>query len=74
MASTQNTLKTAQYLSREEIREVATELVDFLTDMLAGYQIPQPYEDELETDEATVELRNAIEHYIARMQDERAPY
>jgi hypothetical protein len=66
--------KTPQYLSPEQIRGVATDQVDWLTNHLAAHKIPQPYKYELETDEATVELRRAIEKYIARMQDERKPY
>lgn len=67
--------KTAQYLSQEEIREVATEIVGTITAVeLPVRRIPQPYSEELETDEATIELRRAIEKYIARMQDEREPY
>jgi hypothetical protein len=40
---------------------------------MAIYELPQPYPEELETDEATIELRQAIEKYIARMQCERLP-
>jgi hypothetical protein len=72
----ENTIsKTAQYLSQEEIRDAADHIVDHITGVeLACRNIPQPFPEELETDEATVELRQAIEKYIARMQDEREPY
>jgi hypothetical protein len=67
--------QTAQYLSQPEIREVATSIVGTITEVeLSTRRIPQPYPEELETDEATIELRQAIEKYIARMQDERKPY
>jgi hypothetical protein len=62
------------YLSAAGIRKVATELVEQMTMTMACRKIPTPYDYELKTDEATVELRQEIEKYIARMQDERLPY
>ena len=40
---------------------------------MACRKIPTPYKYELETDEATVELRRAIQKYIATMQDNGSP-
>lgn len=52
--------KTAQCLSREEIRDAADHVVDNITGVeLACRNIPQSFPEELETDEATVELRHA---------------
>jgi hypothetical protein len=62
------------YLSAVGIRKVATELIDQMTMTMACRNIPTPYDYELKTDEATVELKQEIEKYIARMQDERLPY
>jgi hypothetical protein len=66
-----NFIDNPYYLSAARIRKVATEQ---MTMTMACRNIPTPYNYELKTDEATVELRQAIEKYIARMQDERLPY
>jgi hypothetical protein len=69
-----NSIDNPYYLSAARIRKVATELIDEMTWGMAERNIPTPYDYELKTDEATVELRRAIEKYIATMQDERLPY
>ena len=61
-------------LSKSQIRVVASQLLATLAEGLACLEIPQPYKYEMETDPPTVELRQAIEKYIATMQDERLPY
>lgn len=69
-----NSIDNPYYLSAAKIRKVATELIEEMTMMMACRKIPTPYDYELKTDKATVELRQEIEKYIARMQDERLPY
>jgi hypothetical protein len=69
-----NSVANPYYLSAAGIRKVATELIDQMTMMMACRNIPTPYDYELKTDKATVELKQEIEKYIARMQDDRLPY
>jgi hypothetical protein len=71
---TVNSVGNPYHLSAAGIREVATKLVDQVIMTMACRNIPTPYDYELETDEATVELRQEIEKYIARMQVERLSY
>jgi hypothetical protein len=69
-----NSVDNPYYLSAAGIRKVATELIEQMTMTMACRNIPTPYDYELKTDEATVELKQEIEKYIVRMQDERLPY
>jgi hypothetical protein len=69
-----NSVDNPYYLSAARIRKVASKLIEQMTMSMACRKIPTPYNYELKTDEATVELRRAIQKYIARMQDERLPY